>query len=263
MSVNDTDLGRRVRCPSCHKTFRSQNEANESQTTVENITTFLCKGCGKEFAISSEMSGKVVACPFCSLHMRIPANISIEFSSEAGSQQHQPSDARFKLTDDRPHDDLRDGIQPSDVEREVAPSKPSVDSTNVATPVEPRVEIQTPDSKSKKPASDLQSIDQVSDPPAADQTNINDADDGLLPPEYLMQFDQPDEGFNSGDAQEQHSFVVNTGVTRIESAGEVVTVRSLSREEKRRRKQIRVAVVLGCSVVVLIVVFYLLNPAGG
>ncbi len=252
MEVNVADLHRRLRCPSCKQTFQIESgHSTPEEQFDESIHTFNCHHCSNPFAIKSTMLGRLVACPFCQTQTRVPRTLapaSIDAPSVVESRK------RFKDSDqvESVSDDVEAELPPRVSELQTDSSESFGTFPDTSTPANERASAAT--ARTDVAAYELPTTES---PPVRDSNGMS----GWLPPKYLMGQDEVDRQVVAG-ATATAPLSINTSVTRIQLSDEVVAVRSLTRDEKDRRKKIRVAIVFGSGVLILVVVLSLLRLLG-
>ncbi len=236
------------------------------------------------------MRGRLVACPFCKSQTRVDdaafeprwpggdqpdAEKSTEPASRPASTQpttRQPARTEPAATKRKKSDDVQNGSKATEspVVREIPPK---YHTQNEPAPTELcAIDLELPPKVIQRERdADLDTSESPdSDPLAkpkhevAPDAEVAEADEAAkwLPPRFAKS-QTADDAPATTDNASMDVFIVKSSVTRLEMSNEIVSVRALSRDEKDRRKKIRVAIVFGVGVVVLSVVFWLLHALAG
>lgn len=213
-------VGSVVSCLHCAKEFpvsRQVPVATIAVTAEPEIIKVRCQICDKKFGIKPKMSGRQLACPHCKERQKFILASEKLFSAE--------------------------DAEPSIREAQPRPTEAPGPKENRATVV------------------------QGPEPVNPKMVAISDRARALLPPRYLVDESVERSALQmNGEAKSQDTkgqtqvtqdggsgIGINTEITRIHRAGsESVSVRSLSRDQKDRRKSVRVAIIYTVSVIILI-----------
>lgn len=216
-------------CPRCAKEFPVSKQLPVATISVSNeqeVIKVRCQICAKKFGIKPKMSGRSLACPHCKNRQKFILSSEKIFSTE-------------------------DAESPSLNAQEAQVLEANANENRATV-------IQGPQ------------------PTGGGTSEISDRARQLLPPRYMV--DEAAEQIalqesvkalsqatpSSSGLASNNGIGINTEITRIHREGsESVSVRSLSRDQKDRRKSIRVAVIYVVSVIILITLCILLVQTVG
>ena len=218
-------------CLHCSKAFPVSSQvpvATISVATEQEVIKVRCQLCDKKFGIKPRMSGRSLACPHCKKRQKFILSSDKLFSTE------------------------------------------DVEAPNRGAQKKP---IQVEEAKENRAT-----VVQGPEPAGPSKPLISERARSLLPPQYLvdesvertvlqMNGEASLHGSRSGAGRTPHDGAgigINTEMTRIHRDGvQSVSVQSLSRDQKERRRSVRVAIIYVVSVIILVGLFILLVQSVG
>lgn len=240
MQVNQADVAKTLRCTKCRETFRNTTETLVKKVRYETgkeIIGVACQNCEERFGIKPPMSGKKVACPVCSTRQQF----ILEEATPVESGAKPVGEAS-------PENQTETGNSPKTPAREAPAAAPAK--------AESPAKAEPPKAVVKKEAGNGNRATVVHSTAASSEAanRLSEKAQALLPPRYTVE-----EEIERAAASEFRKKMpkgiklgIDTDTTRIHQDGQAIPVRSLTLDEKRRRKRLRVAIVYLFSIAVLV-----------
>ncbi|MDG2012168.1 MAG: hypothetical protein P8J33_01590 [Pirellulaceae bacterium] len=231
LEVRESDVGKKLRCVKCHQAFKDEGAlpvATVTYTAGQGVIKVRCQKCDDKFGLKPAMSEKSVACPHCKSRQKYvltPRDPDEAITAVTGKEVFGKSDSE---------DETRQAAKPV-VKKEAAAS-------GRATVVHAKNAVRDEQSELTARARDL------------------------LPPRYTVADSMESQATLdlAGQVSTPAALEINTEITRIHhESGASAPIRSLSREQKGRRKNLRVAIIYIVSVIVLVVLCIVLVQSVG
>ena len=270
MQVDSLHAGQQLACPTCQNPLQIPDDlssfplVDEAQTPTETTVSEIsanCPNCLKQFAVTAEMAGTQVACPFCTSVVTLPgpaANQTADVApiAPANSIAEQAEVDKAEL--------FAPGFYASTAD--AAPAEPVAESTPVAA------------ADATPPATDGYAVEanfnEEGEPAQAELADSTDlrpefqlslVEHPLLPPKFVS---SSDTAFTTPLSTDNSKFYLpdpERGVAEYDRnyvgiqtrAGRVV-IRTTSKEKKEFRRTLRNSMIFTICMVILIVVFFLL-----